>query len=204
MSDAAAAAVATSSSNAQSSSSSSSPPSSSSGPSKLGSVERKSRKAAIKALPNEAHNIHRIFPKLRQLTYARFNETVEVAVALGVDPRKPNQSIKSVARLPHGTGKMVRVCVFAEGADAQAAKDAGAEVVGADEVIKGIQEGNVNFDTAIATPEMMGKLGKIGKVSARAEIYNQVYGLPSCRLMKRPDIGKKKNVGYIMWRLNQI
>lgn len=110
-------------------------------------------------------NIYNIFPTLRQYATAKFDETVEMAVKLAVDPRKPNQSIKGVAKLPSGTGKKVRVAVFATGDDLQKAREAGADVVGSDDLIQSIQSGNINFDRVIATPEMMAQVSKIGKVS---------------------------------------
>jgi len=115
-------------------------------------------------LPKETINIFKIFPQIRAYKWASFDETVDIAVNLGVDPRKPNQSVKGVANLPSGTGKIVRVCVFASGPAAQAALEAGADVVGAEELIANVQAGIINFDTVIATPEMMPKLGKIGKI----------------------------------------
>ena len=96
---------------------------------------------------------------------AKFDETVDIAVKLNVDPRKPNQSIKSTAKLPFGTGKKVRVAVFATGEDAQLARDAGADIVGGEDLIKIIQGGEIAFDRAISTPEMMSSIVKIGKVS---------------------------------------
>jgi large subunit ribosomal protein L1 len=109
-------------------------------------------------------NVHLAIDYLRQRTWAAFDETVEISVNLGVDPRKPNQAIKGVARLPHGTGKQVRVCVFASGADAQSALEAGADVVGAEDLVERVQKGDMPFDTVIATPEMMPLVGKIGKI----------------------------------------
>ena len=110
------------------------------------------------------HNVHDAVNLVKSYARARFVETVDLAIRLGVDPRKPNQSIKSVAKLPHGTGKSVRVAVFAMGDDVQAAKDAGADIVGGDDLIKIIQSGDISFDRAIATPEMMIQVSKIGKV----------------------------------------
>ena len=109
-------------------------------------------------------NVHLAVDYLRERTWAAFDETVDIAVNLGVDPRKPNQAIKGVAKLPHGTGKVVRVCVFASGADAQAAIEAGADVVGAEDVVERVQKGDMPFDTVISTPEMMPMVGKIGKI----------------------------------------
>lgn len=101
---------------------------------------------------------------VKNSTWAKFDETFDIAVRLGVDPRKPNQAIKGVATLPSGTGKTVRVAVFAQGADAQAALDAGANVVGAEDLVARIQAGDIAFDRAIATPELMPLVGKIGKI----------------------------------------
>ena len=96
---------------------------------------------------------------------AKFDETVEVAVRLGVDPRQADQNVRGTVVLPHGTGKTVRVLVFAKGDKAKEAQDAGADVVGADDVVKKIQEEQwLEFDTAIATPDMMGQVGRLGKL----------------------------------------
>ncbi len=96
---------------------------------------------------------------------AKFDETVEVAVKLGVDPRQADQNVRGTVVLPHGTGKTVRVLVFAKGEKAKEAQDAGADHVGADDIVKKIQEEQwLDFDTAIATPDMMGAVGRLGKV----------------------------------------
>lgn len=108
--------------------------------------------------------IHKAIEKMKSKAWASFDETVEISINTGLDPRKPNQSVKGIAALPFGTGKQVRVCVFASGADAQSAIDAGAEVVGGENLLLQIQSGNINFDTVIATPEMMSVVGKLGKV----------------------------------------
>jgi large subunit ribosomal protein L1 len=96
---------------------------------------------------------------------AKFDETVELAVKLGVDPRQADQNVRGTVVLPHGTGKSVRVLVFAKGDKAKEATEAGADVVGADDIVKKIQEEQwLEFDTAIATPDMMGAVGRLGKV----------------------------------------
>jgi large subunit ribosomal protein L1 len=92
------------------------------------------------------------------------NSTVEVALRLGVDPKKADQMIRGTVSLPHGTGKTARVIVFANGAAADAAKAAGADEVGSDELIAKVEAGWTDFDAAVATPDLMGKVGKLGKV----------------------------------------
>lgn len=100
----------------------------------------------------------------KELAKANFDETVEVSIRLGVDTRKADQNVRGSISLPHGTGKTVRVAVFAEGEKAREAEAAGADVVGSDELIADIQKGVIEFDAAIATPNMMGKVGKIGRI----------------------------------------
>lgn len=107
---------------------------------------------------DEALRILKNFPK------AKFNETVEVHMNLGVDPRKADQQIRNSLVLPHGTGKTARVLVFAEGEKADSALKAGADYVGVDDLIKKITEGWLDFDVVIATPNLMGKIGRLGKI----------------------------------------
>jgi len=95
---------------------------------------------------------------------SKFDATVEVAVKLGVDPRKADQMIRGTVGLPHGTGKTARVIVFATGAAADAAREAGADEVGGDELIEKVAAGWTDFDSAVSTPELMGKVGRLGKV----------------------------------------
>jgi large subunit ribosomal protein L1 len=95
---------------------------------------------------------------------AKFDETVEVALNLGVDPRHADQMVRGVVNLPRGTGKTVRVAVFAKGAKADEAREAGADVVGAEDLMETIQGGQIDFDRVIATPDMMGVVGRLGKV----------------------------------------
>jgi len=95
---------------------------------------------------------------------AKFDETIEVAMNLGVDPRHADQMVRGVINLPHGTGKTVRVAVFARGPKADEAKEAGAEVVGAEDLMEQVQAGNMDFERCIATPDMMAIVGRLGKV----------------------------------------
>lgn len=101
---------------------------------------------------------------VKELSKAKFDETVEVSIRLGVDTRKADQNIRGSISLPNGTGKTVRVAVFAEGAKADEAKAAGADLVGSDDLVQQVQAGNIDFDAAIATPNMISKVGRLGRV----------------------------------------
>ena len=111
--------------------------------------------------PGDAINL------IKETTTAKFDETVEVHLRTGADPRHAEQQIRGVAQLPNGLGKPVRVLVFAQGDAAKAARDAGADSVGDDDVIQKVDGGWVDFDMAIATPDMMGKIGRLGRVLGR-------------------------------------
>jgi len=101
---------------------------------------------------------------LKELPGARFDETVEVAFRLGIDPRKADQMIRGTVSLPHGTGRTVRVAVFAVGEKAQEAREAGADLVGGEELVEEVLKGTIEFDAAVATPDMMSSVGKAGRV----------------------------------------
>ena len=111
--------------------------------------------------PAEAVNL------LKKTARAKFDETVELHLRMGLDPKNAQQQLRGVALLPHGLGKKVRVLVFAQGEAERVAQGAGADIVGGDDLIKKIEEGWTEFDTAIAVPEMMGRVGKLGKVLGR-------------------------------------
>jgi large subunit ribosomal protein L1 len=101
---------------------------------------------------------------VKQTATAKFDETVEVAVNLGVDPRHADQMVRGVVQLPNGTGKSVRVAVFARGAKADEARAAGADIVGAEDLVQTVQGGTIDFDRCIATPDMMPLVGRLGKI----------------------------------------
>ncbi len=109
-------------------------------------------------LPAEAIRILKEFPA------AKFDETVEVAFRLGIDPRKADQMVRGTVTLPNGTGKSVRVAAFVTGEKAREAKDAGADVVGGEELVEEVMKGNIDFDATVATPDMMAAVGKVGRV----------------------------------------
>jgi len=130
-------------------------------------------------LPGEALKLLKEFPT------AKFDESVEVSFRLGVDPRKADQMVRGTVSLPHGTGKSVRVAAFAVGDKAREAREAGADLVGGEELVEEVQKGNIEFDAAVATPDMMSTVGKAGRVlGPRGLMPNPKAGTVT------PDIGK--------------
>ena len=131
--------------------------------------------------PNEAVAL------VKQMATAKFDETIELHIRTGLDVRHADQQLRGTARLPHGLGKEVRVAVFAEGDAATAASDAGAEVVGADELIEQVQGGFTDFDVAVAQRELMGKVGRLGRIlGPRGLMPNPRAGT----VVDRNDVGK--------------
>jgi len=125
---------------------------------------KKHSEAMSKIDRNKVYQLGTAVDVVKQTAYAKFDETVDVAVKLGVDPRHADQMVRGAVVLPNGLGKNVRVLVFAKGEKEKEALDAGADYVGADDLVAKIQAGWFEFDTAIATPDMMGVVGKIGKL----------------------------------------
>jgi large subunit ribosomal protein L1 len=113
---------------------------------------------------NKAYTLPEAVKLVKERAKAKFDETIEVAMNLGVDPKHADQMVRGVVNLPNGTGRSVRVGVFARGAKADEAKAAGADVVGAEDLVEQVQNGNINFDRCIATPDMMPLVGRLGKV----------------------------------------
>ena len=120
--------------------------------------------AARRFGPEQLHSPGEAVDLVKSLAQANFDETVELSVRLGVDPRRADQIVRGTVALPAGTGKAVRVAVFAAGKDAAQAKEAGADVVGADDLVQRVQDGFLDFDIAIATPSLMGQVGRLGRL----------------------------------------
>ncbi|TIW91591.1 MAG: 50S ribosomal protein L1, partial [Mesorhizobium sp.] len=114
--------------------------------------------------PNKAYALGEALKLLKDRSSVKFDETVEIAMNLGVDPRHADQMVRGVVNLPNGTGRTVRVAVFARGDKAEEAKAAGADVVGAEDLVDIVQKGTIDFDRCIATPDMMPLVGRLGKV----------------------------------------
>jgi large subunit ribosomal protein L1 len=126
---------------------------------------KKQKALAIKLGDNQQlYPVDDALTLLRELKSAKFDETIEVAMNLGVDPRHADQMVRGMVSLPAGTGKTVRVAVFAKGDKAEEAKAAGADKVGAEDLMEDMQAGNLDYDRVIATPDMMGVVGRLGKV----------------------------------------
>ncbi|GAB2473490.1 50S ribosomal protein L1 [Luteococcus sediminum] len=122
------------------------------------------RAAAEKRDENELYTAEKALEIVKSGASAKFDETIDVAMRLGVDPRKADQMVRGTVNLPHGTGKTARVLVFANGANAEAARAAGADEVGSDELIEKVAGGYLDFDAVVATPDLMGKVGRLGRV----------------------------------------
>jgi large subunit ribosomal protein L1 len=130
----------------------------------MAKLSKKQKKLAETLDANKIYGVEEAISTVKANATAKFDETIEVALNLGVDPRHADQMVRGVVTLPAGTGKDVRVAVFARGDKADAAKEAGADVVGAEDLMETIQGGNTDFDRVIATPDMMGIVGRLGKV----------------------------------------
>ena len=124
------------------------------------------RRAAALQKPDGSHRytLNEAISIVKELAFANFDESVDVAVRLGVDPKHADQMVRGAVVLPHGTGKTNRVLVFAKGEKVLEAEDAGADYVGADDLVAKITEGWLDFDTVIATPDMMGQVGRLGRI----------------------------------------
>ncbi len=113
---------------------------------------------------DKSYSLDEAIKLLKDRATAKFDETIEVSMNLGVDPRHADQMVRGVVNLPNGTGRTVRVAVFAKDAKADEAREAGADIVGADDLVATVQKGEINFDRCIATPDMMPLVGRLGKV----------------------------------------
>jgi large subunit ribosomal protein L1 len=125
---------------------------------------KKYMEAAKKVDPEKKYPLEEACRLVKEMAYAKFDETVDVACRLSVDPRHADQQVRGTVSLPHGTGKSLRVLVFVRGEKAREAEEAGADYVGAEDLVAKIQGGWLEFDAAIATPDMMREVGKLGKI----------------------------------------
>jgi large subunit ribosomal protein L1 len=160
---------------------------------------RKYQEAAKLVDREKAYSPQEAIELLKKTVHTGFDETVELHLRMGLDPRNASQQVRGVALLPHGLGKKVNVLVFAQGESERVAESAGADYVGGDDLIKKIEEGWLDFDTAIAVPDMMGKVGKLGKILGRRGLMpNPKSGtvVPMDRLPRVIEDARKGRVEY--------
>ena len=157
----------------------------------------KAYREAIAKVPSEAVAPIEAMKVVKELATKKFDETVEVHFRLGIDTRQADQQLRGTVSLPNGSGKTVRVAVFAEGAMAEAAKEAGADIVGTEELTQQIQAGEFNFDAAVATPDQMGKVGRLGKIlGPRGLMPNPKLGTVTMDVAKMVNELKAGRVEY--------
>jgi large subunit ribosomal protein L1 len=130
----------------------------------MAKLSKRMQAIRAKLVPGKFYPVDEALDLLKDLSGVKFREAVDVAVNLGVDPRKSDQVVRSATVLPHGTGKTVRVAVFAQGINADAARDAGADVVGFEDLAESIKAGQLDFDVVIAAPDAMRVVGQLGKI----------------------------------------
>ena len=128
---------------------------------KLGKRLKKAHEGLV---VDQAYSLSEAVKMVKARATAKFDETIEISLNLNIDPRKADQTLRGAINLPNGTGKVLRVAVFARGDKAEAAKKAGADIVGAEDLVEQVQSGKINFDRCIATPDLMALVGRLGKV----------------------------------------
>lgn len=153
--------------------------------------------------PGKLYELKEAIELAKKASFAKFDETVELHLRMGLDPRHADQQVRGVALLPEGLGKQVKVLVFAQGEAEKFATDAGADFVGADDLIKKIDEGWVEFDVAIATPEMMGKVGRLGKVLGRRGLMPNPKSGTIVQAADLPRVVRDARKGRVEFRLDR-
>jgi large subunit ribosomal protein L1 len=157
--------------------------------------------ARKKVQPSKQYSLTEASALLKEISYTKFDATIEVAMNLGVDPRHADQNVRGAVVLPHGLGKKTRVVVFAKGEKIREAEEAGAEFVGGDDIAQKIQGGWLDFETVIATPDMMGVVGKLGKVlGSRGLMPNPKTGTVTMNLKQAIQEAK---AGRVEFRVNK-
>ena len=167
----------------------------------MAKISKRAKAIAEKLQPGKMYAIDEALALLKDMPAAKFIESVDVAVNLGVDPRKSDQVVRSATVLPHGTGKTVRVAVFTQGASAEAAKAAGADIVGMDDLAEEVKKGNMDFDVVIASPDAMRVVGQLGQIlGPRGLMPNPKVGTVT------PDVAtavKNAKAGQVRYRTDK-
>jgi large subunit ribosomal protein L1 len=178
----------------------------------MGRVSKKRKDAIGKYDRSVLHTLSDALAAVKKIAYAKFNESVDLAVRLGVNPKHADQMVRGAIVLPHGTGKTIRVAVFAKGDKEREAREAGADVAGSDELAAAIQEGKIDFDRLIATPDMMGTVGKLGRIlGPRGLMPNPKVGTVTsdvARAVREAKAGKVEyrvdRAGVVHCRIGQL
>ncbi|WP_434110964.1 50S ribosomal protein L1 [Methylocaldum sp. GT1TLB] len=164
-------------------------------------LSRRAKAIKEKLQPGKIYAADEAFAVLKELSTVKFVEAVDVSVNLGVDPRKSDQAVRGATVLPHGTGKSVRVAVFAQGANADAAREAGADIVGMDDLAAQVKAGELNFDVVIASPDAMRVVGQLGQIlGPRGLMPNPKVGTVT------PDVAgavKNAKAGQVRYRTDK-
>jgi len=167
----------------------------------MAKLTKRARAIREKVEPGKSYGFDDAVAILKELSTVKFKESVDVSINLGVDPRKSDQVVRSSTVLPNGTGKTVRVAVFAQGANAEAAQAAGADIVGFDDLAASIKEGNMDFDVVIASPDAMRVVGQLGQVlGPRGLMPNPKVGTVT------PDVAgavKNAKAGQVRYRTDK-
>jgi len=167
----------------------------------MAGLSKRAKAIKEKLQPGKIYAIDEAFAVLKELSTVKFVESVDVSVNLGVDPRKSDQAVRGATVLPHGTGKSVRVAVFAQGANAEAAKEAGADIVGMDDLAAQVKAGELNFDVVIASPDAMRVVGQLGQIlGPRGLMPNPKVGTVT------PDVAtavKNAKAGQVRYRTDK-
>jgi large subunit ribosomal protein L1 len=162
----------------------------------MGTMGKKWKAAATQVEP-KAYQIGEAVDVVKRTAYAKFDETVEMALRLGVDPKRSDQMVRGSAVLPHGTGVKVRILVFAKGEKEKEARDAGADIVGGEDMVEKVKGGWLEFDRAIATPDLMGSVGKLGKIlGPRGLMPNPKTGTVTFEIARAINDIRKGRVEY--------
>jgi len=167
----------------------------------MAKLSKRAKMIAEKIELGKQYSINEALGLLSELSKVKFNESVDVSINLGVDPRKSDQVVRSSTVLPHGTGKTVRVAVFTQGANADAAKEAGADIIGMDDLADEVKKGNMDFDVVIASPDAMRVVGQLGQIlGPRGLMPNPKVGTVT------PDVAtavKNAKAGQIRYRTDK-
>jgi large subunit ribosomal protein L1 len=178
----------------------------------MGRISKKRKEALAGYDRARVHALDEAVGIVKKIAFAKFNESVDVAVRLGVNPKHADQMVRGAIVLPHGTGKSIRVAVFARGDKEKEALEAGADVAGSDDLATRITEGNIDFDRVIATPDMMGTVGKLGRIlGPRGLMPNPKVGTVTMdigRAVREAKAGKVEyrvdRAGVVHCRIGQI